>query len=100
MRAVVVVAEENSSGDKILRAKRRVVSAQNLHSLLIAFRTVGRAGTISVFGNHNRFARKRRVNLIEITPRIRRRARGPSPEVFVSLDKIHRSSGVALRRAA
>src|ERR1035437_483732 len=100
MSTVVVVTEENGRADEILRADGVVMRAQNLHPLLIAFRTFGRASTISVFGDHNGLAGKRRVNFIEMTCHILPTSWVPASVVFVGLDEIHQCGDVALRSVA
>src|ERR1700722_5425754 len=100
MSAVIVVAEENGSGDEISRAHCRVMRAQNLNSWLIAFRPVGCASAVAVLGNHDWLAGKCGVNLIQITACIHRGPRRPRSVVFVGLDKIHQPRNIALRGTA
>jgi len=66
MSAVVVVTEENGTGDEIFGADGKIVRAQNLHSRFVPLGAICRAGTIAVFRNDNGFAGKGNMNLVEI----------------------------------
>ena len=97
LRAVVVVAKENSPGDEILGAKDRVMGSQGLDAAGIVFGALRHAGAITVLGDDQGLARKGRVRGIEVLADGFEVSRSPSTDVFVHFDNVHEAGNIPLR---